>query len=75
MPVMKIRRRRATLRMVPSSTTISCPVAMTMSARPSRRVGAPELGIAVAFDAAAVLTARVAGPVSGGRPGMTSSLD
>ena len=65
---------RATLTMVPSSTTMSCAVAMTASARPSRRVGAPELGVAVAFDAA-VLTTRVGGPVFGVEPDKTISLD
>jgi hypothetical protein len=48
---------------------------MTMNARPSRRDGVPELGLAVAFDAAAVLTTRVGGPVSGDGPGMTISLE
>jgi hypothetical protein len=61
--------------MVPSSTTMSCAVAMTASARPSRRVGAPEPGVAVAFDAAAVLTARVGGPVFGVEADKTISLD
>jgi hypothetical protein len=66
----------ATLTMVPSSTTMSCAVAMTASARPSRRVGAPELGVAVALDAAAILTTRVGGPVSGGGvAAMAISLD
>jgi hypothetical protein len=62
-PVMcRVRRRAREL----SSTTMSCAVAMTASARPSRRAGAPEPGVAVASDAAAVLTTRVGGPVSGG---------
>ena len=66
---------RATFTMVPSSTTMSCAVAMTASARPSRRVGAPELGVAVAFDAAAVLTSRVGGPEFGVVADKTISLD
>ena len=59
---------RATLTMVASSTTISCAVAMTARARPSRRCGAPELGVAVAFDAAAVLTSRAVAPFSAACP-------
>ena len=65
---------RATLTMVASSTTMSCAAAMTASARPSRRVGAPELGVAVAFDAAALLTSRVGCPVSGDVADKTISL-
>jgi hypothetical protein len=59
--------------MVASSTTMSCAVAMTASARPSRRVGAPEL--AAASDAAARLTSRIADPVSGDVADKTISLD
>ena len=66
---------RATLTIVASSTTMSCAAAMTASARPSRRVGAPELGVAVAFDAAALLTTRVGCPVSGDVADKTISLD
>jgi hypothetical protein len=51
---------------------MSCAVAMTASA--SRRVGAPELGVAVALDAAAVLTSRVGRPVSGDVADKTISL-
>ena len=51
---------------------MSCAVAMTASARPSPRVGAPELGVAVAHRAAAVLTTRVGGPVFGGGADMTN---
>jgi hypothetical protein len=40
-----------------------------------RRVGAPELGVAVASGAAAVLTTRVGSPVFGGVADMTISLD
>ena len=54
----------ATLTMVASSTTISCAVAMTARARPSRRGGEP--ADVAAPDAAAVLTSRVGCPVSGG---------
>jgi hypothetical protein len=61
---------------------MSCAVAMTARARPSRRVGAPELGVAVAFDAAAVLTSRTGAapnaagcPMSGGVADKTISLD
>jgi hypothetical protein len=39
---------------------------MTARARPSRRCGAPELGVAAAFDAAALLTSRGKCPVCGG---------
>jgi hypothetical protein len=65
---------RATFTMVPSSTTMSCAVAMTASARPSRRVGAPELGVVVASAAAAVLITRVGGPVFGVEADITISL-
>jgi hypothetical protein len=65
---------RATFTMVPSSTTMSCAVAMTASARPSRRCGAPELGVAAAFDAAALLTCRGNCPESGGVADKTISL-
>jgi hypothetical protein len=56
---------RATLTMVASSTTMSCAVAMTARARPSRRGGEPELGATAPFDAAAVLTPVAGRPVSG----------
>ena len=64
---------RATLTMVASSTTMSCAVAMTARARPSRRDGAPEA--AAACDAAALLTSRVGCPVSGVVADKTISLD
>ena len=51
---------RATLTMVASSTTMSCAVAMTARARPSRRGGGR--GRAAALDAAAILTSRVGSP-------------
>ena len=55
---------RATLTMVASSTTMSCAVAMTARARPSRRGGEP-VDVPAALDAAAVLTSRAGRPVSG----------
>ena len=64
---------RATLTIVTSSTTMSCAVAMTARASPSRRVGSPELGVTAAGDAAAVLTSRAGGPVLSGLAGMAIS--
>ena len=67
---------RATLTMVASSTTMSCAVAMTARARPSRRGGAPETPEALAAsDAAALLTSRVTRPVSGDVADKTISLN
>jgi hypothetical protein len=43
---------------------MSCAVAMTARARPSRRGGEP-VDVPAALDAAAVLTSRVGCPVSG----------
>src|SRR5262244_3926998 len=50
--------------MVASSTTMSCAVAMTARARPSRRGAAP-VDVAAALDTAALLTTRAVCPVSG----------
>ena len=58
---------RATFTMVASSTTISCAVAMTASARPSRRDGAPVPGLPAACDAAAVTTSVAREPFSAAR--------
>jgi hypothetical protein len=52
---------------------MSCAVAMTARARPSRRGGEP-VDVA-ALDAAALLTSRVGRPVSGGVADKTISLD
>jgi hypothetical protein len=52
---------------------MSCAVAMTARARPSRRGGPAE--VLAALDAAAILTSRVARPVSGDVADKTISLD
>jgi hypothetical protein len=62
------------LTMVASSTTMSCAVAMTARARPSRRGGEP-VDVPAALDAAAVLTSRADRPVSGVVADKKISLD
>jgi len=52
---------------------MSCAVAMTARARPSRRGGEP-VDVPAALDTAALLTSRVGCPVSGGVADKTISL-